>query len=216
MVDVSSPGRREENKQRTRSALEQAAARLFEQQGFEATTVRDIALAAGVGERTFFRYFPSKEDLVLQQVRDLIPGFMRAVRERPAAEAPLTALREAMLTWLAETGSAPTILVSGPPKSTNRQADEAHALKNDLERAITEVFLDRLEAAGADRKARSTVLRAAVQARAGVSAIRGMMIAYPGGGECGAEDLMTVDPVRTRSIEELTGLVREAFAALEP
>ena len=216
MVDVSSPGRREENKQRTRSALEQAAARLFEQQGFEATTVRDIALAAGVGERTFFRYFPSKEDLVLQQVRDLIPGFMRAVRERPAAEAPLTALREAMLTWLAETGSAPTILVSGPPKSTNRQADEAHALKNDLERAITEVFLDRLEAAGGDRKARSTVLRAAVQARAGVSAIRGMMIAYPGGGECGAEDLMTVDPVRTRSIEELTGLVREAFAALEP
>jgi len=78
------------------------------------------------------------------------------------------------------------------------------------------VFLDRLEAAGGDRKARSTVLRAAVQARAGVSAIRGMMIAYPGGGECGADDLMTVDPVRRRSIEELTGLVREAFAALEP
>ena len=215
-MDVTStaPGRREENKQRTRSALEQAAARLFEQQGFEATTVRDIAAAAGVGERTFFRYFPSKEDLVLQQVRDLIPGLMRALRERPAAEPPLVALRETFVDWLIETGSAPTILVSGPPKAAHGEHHEAHALKHDLEDAITEAFLDRLAAAGADRTARPTVLRAAVQAGAGVSTIRGMMIAYPAGGgaaECGEESGLGPLPVK-----QLTELVRQAFAALEP
>jgi AcrR family transcriptional regulator len=211
-MDVNAPGRREENKQRTRSALEEAAARLFETQGFEATTVRDIAVAAGVGERTFFRYFPSKEDLVLQQARDLIPGLLRKVRERPTEEPLLTALREAMVDWLTETGSAPTILVTGPPKSSHDERQEAHALKNDLEVAITDAFLDRLAAAGADPKARPTVLRAAVQAGAGVSVIRGMMIAYPadGGTECTMER-----GLGPRSVAELTQIVREAFAALE-
>ena len=131
-MDVSSPGRREENKQCTRSALEQAAARLFEQRGFEATTVRDIAAAEGL----------------------------------------LTALCEAIVDWLGETGAAPSILVSGPPKSGHQEAAEAHALMNDLENAVTDAFLDRLEAVGADRRARSTVLRAAVQARRGVGAAR--------------------------------------------
>ena len=211
-MDVHAPGRREENKQRTRSALEEAAARLFESQGFEATTVRDIAAAAGVGERTFFRYFPSKEDLVLQQVRDLIPGLMRKVRERPAAEVPLTALREAIVDWLTETGAAPTMLVSGPPMTSQDEHREAHALKNELESAITDAFLDRLAASGADPKAPPTLLRAAVQARAGVSAIRGMMIAYPAGDgevECGPERGMGPVPV-----EQLTELLRQAFAAL--
>jgi AcrR family transcriptional regulator len=213
-MDVHVPGRREENKQRTRSALEEAAARLFESQGFEATTVRDIAAAAGVGERTFFRYFPSKEDLVLQQVRDLIPGLMQKVRERPAEEVPLTALREAIVDWLIETGAAPTMLVSGPPMTNQDEHREAHALKNELEGAITDAFLDRLAASGADPKDPPTLLRAAVQARAGVSAIRGLMIAYPADGdidvECAKERGMGPVPV-----ERLTELLRQAFAALK-
>ena len=196
----TTPGRREENKARTRSALEQAAARLFEAHGFAATTVRDIAAAAGVGERTFFRYFPSKEDLVLQQVRDLIPGLMDAIRARPAAETPLTALREAIVGWLEETGTTPTILVSGPPKHSEWQKVEAHALQGDLEDAITRAFLDRLEAAGADREASPTRLRAVVQARAGVAALRGLMYVHPAG---------------VSAASDMAKLIREAFAALE-
>jgi AcrR family transcriptional regulator len=186
----SSPGRRETNKQRTRSALERAAAQLFEERGFAATTVRDIAVAAGVGERTFFRYFPSKEDLVLQQVRDLIPDLMVGVRRRPAGEPELTALCEVIVAWLEQTGTTPTILVSGPLKGERHQV-EAHALKMDLEGAITEAFLDRLEAAGADRHAAPTVLRAAVEAGAGVAALRGLLIAYPRDVASGA---LCVDP----------------------
>ena len=50
-------GRREANKQATRAALRSAAKQLFASQGFERTTVRDIARLANVTERTFYRYF---------------------------------------------------------------------------------------------------------------------------------------------------------------
>lgn len=62
-------GRRERNRQRTRRALEQAAARLFAERGFEATTIREITAAAGVGERTFFRYFPTKQAVAAATAR---------------------------------------------------------------------------------------------------------------------------------------------------
>ena len=212
-MEESTLGRREENKLRTRSALERAAARLFEEQGFGATTVRDIAAAAGVGERTFFRYFPSKEDLVLQEVRDLIPGLMRAVRARPAEESLLTALCEAMATWLTETENTPTILISGPPKDDSGQVNNARALESDLEDAITAAFLDRLEAAGADRADGLTELRATVQARAGVAAIRGMFMAIKNGW-CD-DATISPEPGRAPSLDELRDLLRVSFLMLQ-
>jgi len=214
-MEEGTPGRREENKQRTRSALERAAARLFEERGFGATTVRDIAAAAGVGERTFFRYFPSKEDLVLQEIRNLVPGLMTMVRERPAAESPLTAFREAIVAWLAATGTPPTILVSGPAKSPGWQEDSVRALESDLEDALTRVFLDRFEAAGAERAARTTVLRAAILARAGVAAVRGMVVAAIHDESCGAA-AQGAKPGGAASAEEISESIREAFAILEP
>ena len=71
-------GRREANKRATREALSRAAQTLFTEQGFAATTVRDIADAAGVTERTFFRYFESKEDFGLQ----VLDRFARTLDER--------------------------------------------------------------------------------------------------------------------------------------
>lgn len=213
-MEESTLGRREENKQRTRSALERAAARLFAEQGFGATTVRDIAAAAGVGERTFFRYFPSKEDLVLQEVRDLIPSLMQRVRERPAEEPLLAALLEAMTDWLTETKTTPTILISGPPKEDSRHVENARALESDLADAIAEAFLDRLVAVGAGRGDRLSVLRAGVQAGAGVAAIRGMFMALKDGW-CG-DVAPGPEPGRAPSLEELKDLLRVSFSVLEP
>jgi AcrR family transcriptional regulator len=99
---VAEPARRERKKRQTRDALVRAALRLFDAQGYEQTAVREITDAVDVSERTFFRYFASKEDLALSFVRDFAGALLRALADRPAAEAPLTALRNAFRTSLLE------------------------------------------------------------------------------------------------------------------
>jgi AcrR family transcriptional regulator len=86
-------GRREAHKQATHQALQQAADRLFAERGYGATTVRDIAQAAGVTERTFFRYFAGKEELIIDDALGWLPILLDAIRARPDDEDVATALR---------------------------------------------------------------------------------------------------------------------------
>ena len=87
--------RRERKKQQTRDALIHAALELFEAKGYEHTAVREITDAVDVSERTFFRYFASKEDLTLSFVRDGSDALLEALAARPPEEEPMTALRHA-------------------------------------------------------------------------------------------------------------------------
>ncbi|MEU9051776.1 TetR family transcriptional regulator [Streptomyces sp. NPDC048384] len=88
---------RERKKQRTREALLRTALELFTTQGYEHTTVDDIAAAVDVSQRTFFRYFAGKEEAALALQDMTVAHFLEAVRERPPHEAPMEALRQAVL-----------------------------------------------------------------------------------------------------------------------
>jgi AcrR family transcriptional regulator len=91
---TAKPGLRERKKARTRAAIREHAFRLFREQGYDATTVEQIAEAAEVSPSTFFRYFPTKEDVVLQDEMDTL--WLEAVRAQPADLSPIAALREGM------------------------------------------------------------------------------------------------------------------------
>jgi AcrR family transcriptional regulator len=87
------PTRRERKKLETRQALEQAALRLFAEQGYEQTTVEDIAEAADVAVRTFFRYFSSKQDVLFGDVvTDRVKRLRSELAARPPAESPIESL----------------------------------------------------------------------------------------------------------------------------
>ncbi len=89
--------RREARKQATRTAVLEAAQRLFALHGYENTTVRAIADAAGVTERTFYRYFDGKEGLLAEEAIDWTEKLCDAIRNRPPGEGPYLAVQHAMI-----------------------------------------------------------------------------------------------------------------------
>ena len=92
-----SPGLRDRKKQRTRRAIEQAALDLFDARGFDGTTIDEIADAADIAPRTFFHYFPSKEDVVLADYAVRLERIVAALEASPSDQAPWAALRGAFL-----------------------------------------------------------------------------------------------------------------------
>jgi AcrR family transcriptional regulator len=97
-------GLRERTRQAVRNELVDAALELFLVQGFDGTTVEQIATAAGLSRRSFHRYFATKDDVVAQALRATGDKIADALAERPPGEAPWIALRrgfDALVTWTA-------------------------------------------------------------------------------------------------------------------
>lgn len=89
-----SVNRRERKKLETRAALEQAALRLFAEKGYEQTTVDEIAEAADVAVRTFFRYFSSKQHVLFGDVaHDRVTRLRSELAARPRGEPVLASVR---------------------------------------------------------------------------------------------------------------------------
>src|SRR5919106_2325797 len=103
-------GLRERKKQRTREQIVDAAMRLFDERGYHATTITDIAAAAEVAPRTFFTYFPSKEAVVFHNLDRDLDSLASALRHRLPGETAFDALRrwiDAMFDqWTAEENEA--------------------------------------------------------------------------------------------------------------
>ncbi|QDQ16422.1 TetR/AcrR family transcriptional regulator [Streptomyces spectabilis] len=105
-------GLRESKKQETRQLISDCATRLFIEQGFERTTITEIAAAARVAKKTVTNYFPRKEDLALDHHEAFTQGLASAVAGRGPGEEPLAALGRTFRAALLE--HSPVVGFTGP------------------------------------------------------------------------------------------------------
>src|SRR5215470_8582946 len=96
MVARASRGLRQRKKERVREELTDAALRLFTVRGFDRTTVEAIVEQVGVSPRTFFRYFPAKEDVLTASAERLGTDLRAALAARPGDEPPIASLRRVL------------------------------------------------------------------------------------------------------------------------
>jgi AcrR family transcriptional regulator len=127
--DRPAVGLRERKKAKTKTAIQQHAMRLIRERGYHAATVEQIAAAAEVSPSTFFRYFPTKEDVVLYDALD--PLLLEAFRAQPAELSPIQALRGAMWAVFAELPAGELVvqqerdrLIRSVPELRARMLDE--------------------------------------------------------------------------------------------
>ena len=97
MTQRPASGVRQRKRALVHQTLVAAAFRLFRERGFAAVSVTDVADAAGVSRRSFFRYFPTKEDVVFAWQDGMTEDMVRVAAGRPAGEPPLVALRHAVV-----------------------------------------------------------------------------------------------------------------------
>ena len=152
---LPAPGLRERKKQQTRKAIQKQALRLFAKKGYEATTVDEIAAAAGVSHMTFFRYFPTKEDVVLSD--DYDPLIATLIAARPPAEPVIESIRLAIRASFAqvfaadrETVLARTRLILRTPALRTRLWEHG----GDTEQLITHTIAGRFGCAAGDLRVR--------------------------------------------------------------
>jgi AcrR family transcriptional regulator len=155
-------GLRERKKQRTRRALIEAALRLFDEKGYEETTLAEIAEEAEVSTRTFFSYFAGKEDVVFYDSEHQIARALALLAARAPGESPADLLRRLIQTrvasaagdgeiWFEYAALRMRLVMSEPPL----QARALHLLFDSqlrLARALHEAYpdeLDLIEAAAA-------------------------------------------------------------------
>jgi len=162
-------GLRERKKAQTRRELRDGAARLFADQGFAGTTVADIAAAANVSERTFFRYFDGKEALLLPDAAEVCARIEAELAARPAQEGPVEAVCAALL---AAAGSlaAPAAGGARPAAEGPVPVDLLVQAFDGFEERLTGLVAARLPASTPDRD-----LHAAVLACACLSTVRAIL-----------------------------------------
>ncbi len=144
---------KERKQQVVRDALSAAAEELFLTRGFEAVTVEEIARKAGVSRRTFFRYFESKEDVMVERSNRLGEQLLAELAARPLDEPPLLTIRNALVPAI-EYGLAEPELV----RDTIRLLRETSALRrammehrNRLEERIAALMVQRMGNSGDDK-----------------------------------------------------------------
>lgn len=139
-------------RQVVRDALSDAAAELFRIRGFEAVTVEEIAQAAGVSRRTFFRYYESKEDVMVERLDRDGERFITELAARPLDEPPLLAIRNSLIPAI-EYGLGEADLVRDATRLLRETSALRRALmerRNRFEERIAALMMQRLGASPED------------------------------------------------------------------
>lgn len=195
-------GKREEHKLATRRAIQSAADALFDSRGYADTTIRDITEAAAVTERTFFRYFASKEALLVRDIEEMLPILGAAIRRRPAGEHPLEAVENSFVSLFDRMQkSRPNLswlFHDGPPGP--KLAKSTPGLLLQFEQEIIDALADRIPRSGDLDPGEQFAIQ--VLARCAVAALRSAGIRYWQLGQSPAARAGEVD------------LIKQAFAVL--
>ncbi|UQS26721.1 TetR/AcrR family transcriptional regulator [Amycolatopsis thermalba] len=148
-------GLREEKKLATRRRISDVATGLFAVRGFDNVTVAEVAEAAGVSKMTVFNYFPRKEDLFLDRHADRLRDLERVIRERPAGQDVVTALRRYHHELVAQrhplAGTLPGTpgflkILHASPALVTRTYEQSREIADLLARLLAEETGDPLEA----------------------------------------------------------------------
>jgi AcrR family transcriptional regulator len=132
----------------SRGRLGRAALELYGERGFERTTVAEIAERAGLTERTFFRHFADKREVLFAGAGDVEAALVRAVADAPATAAPLDvvaagiAAAGAQLPTRAEDSRRRQAIIDANPELQERELIKLAALAATLARALRERGLD--------------------------------------------------------------------------
>lgn len=168
---TASEGLRERKRRQTRQRIVEEGLRLFLANGFEATTLDDVAAAADISRRTFFYYFDSKEDIVMAWQSGTGEAVRAAIREESPDQAPLDAVLNTLLKMTAQYTSEQMVAIDRLLRSTEslRARKQAGYVQREQElfEALTELW---------PRPERRTALR--VVAMVSVGAMRLAMEAW--------------------------------------
>ena len=207
LMAVTEPvGRRDRKRADTRQRLREAGLVLIATNGLSGTTVRDIAEQADVAERTFYRHFESKEDLLLDDVRRYFAAAGAFIASRPASESPMSSLL-AVVEALAEEWSvtdAEAVWLAGFVMNDTATRGHLHKLVDEYQETLSQIFAARRGLGEADYRCH---LEAAVAGTAFVQAIGRFLVSDRA-------------PIQDYGLEAIrlfaTGCDPDAVAGLEP
>jgi AcrR family transcriptional regulator len=153
---AAKPSLRERKKEQTRQALEAAALALFAEKGFDGTTVDEIAEACDVSQRTFFRYYGAKEDVLFADGDERLGALLDTLAARPVDEAPLRAVQAAFLatTELYAQDRERLLLRSRIFDGSSSLRSHKYERQRGWEDAVTAVLVERERTLGGDASTR--------------------------------------------------------------
>jgi AcrR family transcriptional regulator len=141
--DIAAEGRRERKRRETRERIAEAAKKLFLKNGFDGTTIEDITEAADVSKRTFFGYFPSKEDVIFAWQDTFGDSLAAAVLARAAGEPLAKVAEEAMLSVVALTMTPQAMALARLKRETPSLCARDHVKFANLETKLAAALVQR-------------------------------------------------------------------------